>query len=157
MDGRRSTSYAASQTARIQSLAPLHASLPASAAEAGSVCNLFLWWPAAAPAPLIYLLSKLGIGRERGPPWAIGANALASQPCFARSPTRRPCCFTLPSFVPSFLSWPASHGNRRMGIDEEPIDLGHTSWLSAAEVYRNPCCPSLTADECGTCSHCRSL
>ena len=45
-----------------------------------------------------------------------------------------PC---LPSFFPSFPSWPASHGNRRMGIDDEPIDLGHTSWLSAAEVYRN--------------------
>ena len=119
MDGRRSTSYAASQTARIQSLAPLHASLPASAAEAGSVCNLFLWWPAAAPAPLIYLLSKPGSGSKRGPPWAIGANALASQPCFARSPTRRPCCFTLPSFAPSFLpllagfAWHPTNGNRR--------------------------------------------
>ena len=112
MDGRRSTLYAASQTARIQSLAPLHASLPASAAEAGSVCNLFLWWPAAAPAPLIYLLSKPGSGSKRGPPWAIGANALASQPCFARSPTRRPCCFTLPSFVPSSL------GRHRMATDE---------------------------------------
>ena len=159
MDGRRSTSYAASQTARIQSLAPLPASLPAPRRRSRQCLQPVpvVAGSGAAPAPLIYLLSKPGSGRKRGPPWAIGANALASQPCFARSPTRRPCCFTLPSFVPSFLSWPASHGNRRMGIDEEPIDLGHTSWLSAAGVYRNPCCPSLTADECGTCSHCRSL
>ena len=121
MDGRRSTLYAASQTARIQSLAPLPASLPAPRRRSRQCLQPVpvVAGSGAAPAPLIYLLSKPGSGSKRGPPWAIGANALASQPCFARSPTRRPCCFTLPSFAPSFLpllagfAWQPTNGNRR--------------------------------------------